>query len=122
MEGIITPVNRHRTAAIISRLGNIFRRKKKEEPAPDPIEKELRKAEIKYGFRFKALDRYNFGVVKLGQDNDTAVKAFTEAIEIDPKCGYFYKERAKAYRELGKTELALADIRKAKGLRPKKNL
>lgn len=108
----------------ISFLSNVFKRKKWEE-APDPnapIKMELRKAEKKHNVSFHALDEYHRGIIMLGRDNGAALNAFGNAIGLKPDCWYFYKGRAAALRELGKTELATADLKRAKGLHSRKNL
>jgi tetratricopeptide (TPR) repeat protein len=50
-------------------------------------------------------------------DYEGAVSDYTEAIRLKPDDSFFYEVRAKAYRKLGKNDLAAADERKAKELR-----
>jgi tetratricopeptide (TPR) repeat protein len=49
-----------------------------------------------------------------------AVADLTRSIQLDPSYYWSYKQRAKAYRKLGKLRLAQADERKAAGIGPPK--
>jgi TonB family protein len=49
-------------------------------------------------------------------DYQRAVTDYTEAIRLKPDYQYFYRDRAKAYKELGQNELAAADEAKAEQL------
>jgi TonB family protein len=51
-------------------------------------------------------------------DDETAVRDYTEAIRLMPYFKYSYSDRAKAYRRLGKIDLAEADEQKVKELEP----
>jgi TonB family protein len=49
-------------------------------------------------------------------DYESAVNDYTEAIRLKPDYSFFYEDRAKAYRKLGKNDPAAADEQKAKEL------
>jgi tetratricopeptide (TPR) repeat protein len=52
---------------------------------------------------------------------DRYVQYITQAISLDPKFALYYQNRAKAYRALGKNDLAYADKQKAHELREKES-
>lgn len=62
---------------------------------------------------------YNMAQVHMAIDSyDEAVRAFSEAIEMDPHYSEYYNERGSAYLRLGRLEEALADFLRAKDLSP----
>lgn len=52
-------------------------------------------------------------------DQENALKDFSAAIALDPENRFFYDDRAKLYRQIGKSELAVADETKSAGLKIK---
>ena len=47
---------------------------------------------------------------------ERSIRDYTEAIRLKPDYSFFYEDRAKAYRKMGKNDLAAADEQKAKEL------
>jgi len=126
MGGSVALAAKHSNGAkpsFISFLSNVFTRRKKDLPDLNAgLKKERGNAEKKHNVSFAALDKYHHGVVMHGRNNEAALNAFSEAIAIKPDCWYFYKDRAKAYKALGKNDLAQKDLKAARDHHPKNNL
>ena len=64
-----------------------------------------------------AVNQYQLGRALLGLENySSAIKAFGEAIRLNPQMHDAYFRRGKAYRKIGEKEKGLRDIRKANQL------